>query len=74
MDEQPEEPRRSTVGDALWSELASEWSSAQLIELLMLAGWMFRHPSSVHDNGRIGIGFGLLMVTIAGFLHVAGER
>ena len=42
--------------------------------LLMLAGWMFRHPSSVHDNGRIGIGFGLLMVTIAGFLHVAGGR
>ncbi|MDQ2697541.1 MAG: DNA translocase FtsK 4TM domain-containing protein, partial [Actinomycetota bacterium] len=42
--------------------------------LLMLAGWMFRHPSSVHDNGRVGIGFGLLLVTIAGFCHVAGGR
>jgi S-DNA-T family DNA segregation ATPase FtsK/SpoIIIE len=42
--------------------------------LLMLAGWMFRHPSSVHDNGRVGIGFGLLVVTIAGFCHVAGGR
>ncbi|MFB8147580.1 DNA translocase FtsK 4TM domain-containing protein [Microbacterium sp. NPDC056003] len=42
--------------------------------LLFLAGWMFRHPSSVHDNGRIGIGFGLLIVTIAGFCHVAGGR
>lgn len=42
--------------------------------LLVLAGWMFRHPSSVHDNGRIGIGFGLLIVTIAGFCHVAGGR
>ncbi len=40
----------------------------------MLAGWMFRHPSSVHDNGRVGIGFGLLLVTIAGFCHVAGGR
>lgn len=42
--------------------------------LLVLAGWMFRHPSSVHDNGRIGIGFGLLILTIAGFCHVAGGR
>ena len=42
--------------------------------LLMLAGWLFRHPASVHDNGRIGIGFGLLTVTIAGFCHVAGGR
>ncbi|MEN2737876.1 DNA translocase FtsK 4TM domain-containing protein [Microbacterium sp. X-17] len=42
--------------------------------LLILAGWMFRHPSSVHDNGRIGIGFGLLVVSIAGFCHVLGGR
>ncbi len=42
--------------------------------LLLLAGWMFRHPSSVHDNGRVGIGFGLLVLTIAGFCHVAGGR
>ena len=44
------------------------------VALLLLAGWLFRHPSSVHDNGRIGIGFGLLAVTVAGFCHIAGER
>lgn len=42
--------------------------------LLLLAGWLFRHPSSVHDNGRIGIGFGLFVLTLAGFCHVAGSR
>ncbi|MBB3156516.1 S-DNA-T family DNA segregation ATPase FtsK/SpoIIIE [Microbacterium proteolyticum] len=42
--------------------------------LLLLAGWLFRHPASVHDNGRVGIGFGLFVVTLAGFLHVAGGR
>lgn len=42
--------------------------------LLLLAGWMFRHPSSVHDNGRVGIGFAVIILTIAGFCHVAGGR
>jgi S-DNA-T family DNA segregation ATPase FtsK/SpoIIIE len=38
---------------------------------LLLAGWLFRHPSSVHDNGRIGIGFGLFVIALAGISHVA---
>ncbi len=42
--------------------------------LLLLAGWLFRHPSSVHDNGRIGIGFGLFILTLAGFCHTAAGR
>ena len=42
--------------------------------LLLLAGWLFRHPSSVHDNGRIGIGFGLFILTLAGFCHVAAGK
>ncbi|MFB9646029.1 DNA translocase FtsK [Microbacterium terregens] len=42
--------------------------------LLLLAGWLFRHPASVHDNGRIGIGFTLFVVTVAGFCHVGGGR
>ena len=40
--------------------------------LLLLAGWLFRHPASVHDNGRIGIGFGLFVLALAGFCHVVG--
>ncbi|GAA2005654.1 FtsK/SpoIIIE family DNA translocase [Microbacterium ulmi] len=42
--------------------------------LVLLAGWLFRHPASVHDNGRIGIGFALFVLTIAGFCHIGGER
>ncbi|MGI6878627.1 DNA translocase FtsK 4TM domain-containing protein [Microbacterium sp. gxy059] len=39
--------------------------------LLLLAGWLFRHPSSVHDNGRVGIGFALFTISVAGICHVA---
>ena len=40
--------------------------------LLLLAGWLFRHPASVHDNGRIGIGFALFVISITGFCHIGG--
>ncbi|WP_040163468.1 FtsK/SpoIIIE family DNA translocase [Microbacterium gorillae] len=44
------------------------------VMLVLLAGWLFRHPSSVHDNGRIGIGYLLFTLTVAGFCHIAGGK
>jgi DNA segregation ATPase FtsK/SpoIIIE, S-DNA-T family len=42
--------------------------------MVIFAVWLFRHPSSVHDNTRIGIGLGLLIACIAAFCHVFGEQ
>ncbi len=44
------------------------------VVLLVLAVWLFRHPSSVHDNGRIGIGTGILLVCISVLGHIYGGQ
>lgn len=63
-----------TISDYSVGALLGREAFVLPVLLLLLAGWMFRHPSSVHDNGRVGIGFGLLVISIAGFCHVAGGR
>ncbi len=36
--------------------------------------YLMRHPSTVRDNGRIGIGLFLFIVSIAGFFHVFAAK
>ncbi|HEY4226390.1 MAG TPA: DNA translocase FtsK, partial [Pseudolysinimonas sp.] len=40
--------------------------------MLVLAVWLFRHPATVHDNTRLGIGLVIMLTTIAGLSHVFG--
>ena len=42
--------------------------------MLVFSIWLFRKPSSIHDNGRIGIGLALLLVTVSGLCHIFGVR
>jgi S-DNA-T family DNA segregation ATPase FtsK/SpoIIIE len=40
--------------------------------MLLFAAWLFRHPSTVHDNTRIGIGGILLLSSVAAICNIAG--
>lgn len=44
------------------------------ITLLILAAWLYRHPPSVYNNGRVGIGFAMFTLAIAGFCQIVGGR
>ena len=42
--------------------------------MALLALWLFRHPATVHDNGRIGVGSAMLVVSAATLAQVVAKN
>ncbi len=47
---------------------------AMPVILLWLSIWLFRHPPSVHDNGRIGIGLLVILIGVTALCHIFGGQ
>jgi S-DNA-T family DNA segregation ATPase FtsK/SpoIIIE len=49
-------------------------SYALPIVMVVFAIYLMRHPSTVRDNGRIGVGLFLFLVSVAGYFHLFGGQ
>jgi S-DNA-T family DNA segregation ATPase FtsK/SpoIIIE len=68
------EPVAQTLDSWTFGGLFGRVAFALPVIMLLFAIWLFRKPSSVHDNGRIGIGLTLLLVTVSGLCHIFGGQ
>ena len=57
------------ISDYTIGGLFGQVAVALPVVFVLLALWMFRHPASVNDNGRVGVGLMLLLVSISAVCH-----
>jgi S-DNA-T family DNA segregation ATPase FtsK/SpoIIIE len=62
-----------------WAQAINAWSFGLLfgpvsfglpVVMFIFAIYLARHPSTVRDNSRIGVGLFLMLITISGFFHL----
>ncbi len=70
----PTDPVAIALDSYTFGGLFGRVAFALPVIMLLFAIWLFRHPASVHDNGRIGIGLAILLTTVSALCHVFGGQ
>jgi len=70
----PADPVASALDSFTFGLLFGRVAFALPVIMLLFAIWLFRHPSSVNDNGRVGIGLTILLVTVSALCHIFGGQ
>lgn len=66
----PTSPVAQAISAYTLGGLFGQVAIALPVVFVLLALWMFRHPASVSDNGRVGVGLAMLLIAVAGLCHV----
>jgi S-DNA-T family DNA segregation ATPase FtsK/SpoIIIE len=70
----PGDPVATALDAYTFGGLFGRVAFALPVIMLLFAIWLFRHPSSVHDNGRIGIGLAALLTSVSALCHIFGAQ
>ena len=66
-----------------WAQSLNAWSFGLLfgpvsfglpVIMIIFAIFLARHPSTVQDNSRIGVGLFLMLITVSGFFHLFSSQ
>jgi S-DNA-T family DNA segregation ATPase FtsK/SpoIIIE len=63
-----------TINDYSFGGLFGRVAYALPVVMVLMAMWLFRHPSSINDNNRIGIGLTLLLFGASGLSQLFGGQ
>lgn len=63
-----------TINDWTFGGLFGRIAYGLPVVMIVMAVWLFRHPSSVNDNNRIGVGLTLLLMASAGLAQIFGGQ
>jgi DNA segregation ATPase FtsK/SpoIIIE, S-DNA-T family len=66
-----------------WAQTLNSWTFGLLfgpvsfglpVVMIIFAIFLARHPSTVSDNSRIGVGLFLMLITVSGFFHLFSSQ
>ena len=64
----------ATLNNYTGGLLFGQLSVALPLFMILFSMYLMRHPSTVKDNSRVGLGWVVLLISVSGFFHLFNEQ